>query len=225
MRCLVVANALDADSGFVGERLRHHGYTLHEGHREHPGDWPELAGHDLVLLLGSEWSAYDPVVADSVAAESHLIRSAVERGVPLLGICFGAQMVSQALGGRVTRAARPEVGWHMIETDVPGEVAPGPWLQWHYDVFETPPGFTCLGRSPSGPQVIRAERVLATQFHPEATETMLARWSAGSGVTELERLGLTRERFMDQTRTEVVASRGRCDRLVDWFVHDAAHIT
>ncbi|MGA0879302.1 MAG: type 1 glutamine amidotransferase [Ilumatobacteraceae bacterium] len=223
MRCLVVANALDADSGFVGERLRHHGYTLHEGHREHPADWPDLPGHDLVLLLGSEWSAYDPAVAESVAAESRLIRQAIERGVPILGICFGALMVSRSVGGQVTRATRPEVGWHMIDSDLPLVVAPGPWLQWHYDVFETPPGFDCLGRSASGPQVIRAERVLATQFHPEATETMLARWSAGAGVAELERMGSARERCMDETRAQVVASRGRCDRLVDWFVESVAH--
>lgn len=224
VRCLVIANAVDADSGFVGERLRHHGFTLHEGHRENPADWPDLSGHDLVLLLGSEWSVYDPAVSDSVAAETHLIRSAMERGVPILGICFGAQMVSHASGGRVTRAARPEVGWHMVASDIPDVVAPGPWLQWHYDVFETPPGFTCSGRSESGPQIIRAGRVLATQFHPEATETMLARWSSGTGATELERMGLTRERFMDETRTHVVTSRGRCDRLVDWFVESVARV-
>jgi len=223
MRCLVLANAVDADSGFVGERLRHHGYTLHEGHREHPRDWPELAGYDLVLSLGSEWSVYWPDVADSVAAESELIRAAVDRSVPVLGICFGSQMVAHALGGQVSRATRPELGWHMIETDIPHFVAPGPWLQWHYDVFETPVNMECLARSASGPQVIRGRRVLATQFHPEATETMLARWTSGTGMAELERMGLSRPGFMDQTRSEVVSSRQRSNQLVDWFVESIAN--
>lgn len=218
MRCLVIANAADADSGFVGERLRHHGFTLHEGHREHRQDWPDLAGHDLVLSLGSEWSVYWDDVATSVAAEAELIRSAVRAGVPVLGICFGSQMVAHALGGRVLRATRPEVGWHMIETDVGDAVPAGPWLQWHYDVFEVPAGLECLARSASGPQVIRGQRLLATQFHPEATETMLARWSAGSGVAELERLGISRDAFMEETRSEVHFSRRRSDQVVDWFV-------
>ncbi len=222
MRCLVVANAADADSGFVGERLRHHGYTLHEAHRERPQEWPDLDGYDLVLSLGSEWSVYWDEVAASVNAESQLIREAVSRRVPVLGICFGSQMVAHALGGRVMRAARPEVGWHMIETDLPDVVPPGPWLQWHYDVFETPPGFHCLARSMAGPQVIRSERVLAAQFHPEATETILARWSSGDGALELERMGLNRETFMAQTRSEVVTSRRRSDLLVDWFVESVA---
>jgi GMP synthase-like glutamine amidotransferase len=222
MRCLVVANADDADSGFVGERLRHHGYTLHEGHREHPQDWPELAGYDLVLSLGSEWSVYWPDVADSVVAESSLIRAAVDHGVPVFGICFGSQMVAHALGGKVLRATRPEIGWHLIDTDIPEFVAPGPWLQWHYDVFETPEGLECLARSASGPQIIRGRRVLGTQFHPEATETMLARWSSGAGMAELERMGLSRPEFMDQTRAEVVSSRRRSNQLVDWFVESIA---
>lgn len=218
VRCLVIANAADADSGFVGERLRHHGYTLHEGHREHPRDWPDLEGYDLVLSLGSEWSVYWDEVAGSVAAESGLIRSAVDRGVPILGICFGSQMVAHALGGRVMRATRPEVGWSMIESDIPDVVVPGPWLQWHYDVFEVPQGLECLARSASGPQVIRGRRLLATQFHPEATETMLARWSSGEGAAELERMGASRESFMDQTRLEVVLSWRRSHQMVDWFV-------
>jgi GMP synthase-like glutamine amidotransferase len=222
VRGLVIANALDADSGFVGERLRHHGYTLHEGHREHPGDWPDLADHDVVLLLGSEWSVYWPDVAESVAAESALIRAAVKRGVPLLGICFGSQIVAHALGAQVQRATRPEVGWHMIETDIPEVVGPGPWLQWHYDVFTTPQGLECLARSPSGPQIVRGRRLLATQFHPEATETMLSRWSSGSGAAELERMGLGRESFMEQSRSEVVNSRRRSNQLVDWFIESIA---
>ena len=66
MRALTIANANDADTGLVGERFRTHGYQFDEYHREHPDEWPELAGHQLVLLLGSEWSVYWPEVARSV---------------------------------------------------------------------------------------------------------------------------------------------------------------
>jgi len=223
VRCLVVANGSDADPGFVGHRLRHHGYALTEAHRERPHEWPKLDGFDLVLLLGSEWSVYWESVAASVEAESELVRSARDRGVPVLGICFGAQMVSHALGGSVVRASEPEVGWYDVASDLPDVVSPGPWLQWHYDSFTVPADFQCRATSPVGPQVIRHERILATQFHPEATETIVSRWSAGDGRLELERLGIDTATLMSETRRHVSASRSACDRLVDWFVNEVAH--
>jgi hypothetical protein len=58
VRALLVANTVDADPGFVGERFRHHGYAFDECLRETPSEWSDLAGHDLVVLLGSEWSVY-----------------------------------------------------------------------------------------------------------------------------------------------------------------------
>ena len=72
----------------------------------------------------------------------------------------------------------PEIGWYDIVSDVPEVIAAGPWLQWHSDVVTVPPGAEELARSAVGPQAWRIGRTLCTQFHPEATETMLARWSA-----------------------------------------------
>ena len=204
MRALVIANADDADPGIVGERFRHHGVGFTDCLREHPGDWPDVVGRDLVLLLGSEWSVYWEQVAASV---------------PVFGICFGAQITARALGGTVERARRPEVGWHHVETDRPDLIAPGPWLQWHFDVFSVPSGLTEIARSPSGPQAMVGPRLLATQFHPEATETMLGRWTAGD-PDDLVRLGLDPDHIMADTRREVVASRPRAEALVDWFVEN-----
>ncbi|MBU3716940.1 MAG: aminotransferase [Actinobacteria bacterium] len=221
VRAFVIANADDADPGFVGHHLRTKGYAFTECHRERPAEWPDLAGADLVLLLGSEWSVYWPRVAESVKAECALVKSAHEQGIPVLGICFGAQIVAHALGGSVERAARPEVGWHRIESDV-AEVAPGPWLQWHFDVCRVPPTFTELARSDSGPQVFTARRTLATQFHPEATESMLARWTGGS-PDELARLGLSPDGIMADTRRFVTQSRPAAERVVDWFCEAIAN--
>ena len=81
---------------------------------------------------------------------------------------------------------------------------------------------TELARSPVGPQAYRFDRVMATQFHPEATETMLAKWSAGAGDDELRRVESTREHLMERTRSAVEQSRPACDRLVDWFLGSVA---
>jgi GMP synthase-like glutamine amidotransferase len=219
VRALVIANADDADSGIVGERFRHHGVAFTDGLREHPGDWPDLAGRDLVLLLGSEWSVYWDRVAASVRAECALVNEAVRRGTPVFAICFGAQITAKALGGTVERARRPEVGWHRVESDRPDRIGSGPWLQWHFDTFTVPAGLSEIARSPSGPQAMVGPRLLATQFHPEATETMLSRWTSGD-PEDLIRLGLDPEQIMADTRREVVASRPRAEALVDWFVDE-----
>ncbi len=152
MRALVVANSNDADPGFVGERFRHHGYAFSEAHREYPAEWPELPGHDLILLLGSEWSVYWDDISGEVAAETALVQAAHQAGIPIFGICFGSQMVAHALGGRVHQATRPEVGWHQVESTFPQVIASGPWLQWHFDAFESPPS------SPNWPTVSRVHR-------------------------------------------------------------------
>ena len=223
MRALLIANAADADAGFVGARLRHHGFAFTECHRERPGEWPELAGHDLVLLLGSEWSVYWPHVANNVAAEAELIRAAQRAGVPQFGICFGNQAMAHALGGTVERARTPEIGWYDVVTDEPGIVAPGPWLQWHSDVVTLPPGAEEMARSDVGPQAWRLGRSFCTQFHPEATESMLARWTSDGG-DELASVGATSERLMEETRRNVEVSREQSDQLVDWFLERVAGI-
>jgi GMP synthase-like glutamine amidotransferase len=218
MRALLIANTADADPGFVGERFRHHGFSFDECARERPDEWPELDGRDLVLLLGSEWSVYWPEVATHVAAEAALIRAAQSRGVPQFGICFGNQTMAHALGGTVEKARTPEIGWYDVVSDVPEAIATGPWMQWHYDVVTVPPGATELARSVVGPQAWQLGRSFCTQFHPEATESMLVRWTSGPGAAELERIGSSAGALVDETRSNTAVSREHADRLVDWFV-------
>lgn len=221
MRALLIANAVDADPGFVGERFRHHGFAFTECHREQVGDWPDLDGHDLVLLLGSEWSVYWPEVAHPVAAESTVVREAHRRGVPQFGICYGSQLMAHALGGTVERAREPEIGWYDVVSDLPEHIAGGPWMQWHSDIVTVPAAAVELARSPVGPQAWRIGRSFATQFHPEATETMLARWTAG-GSAELERFGRAADALMAETRANVRVSREHAEHLVDWFLDEVA---
>ncbi len=219
MRGLVIGNGNDLDSGFVGHRLRVRGYAFTEAHREHPEWWPSLDGFDLVLTLGSEWNVYRPETAALVAAEAALVREVVGRDIPLLAICFGAQVLSHALGGTVTRTDRPEIGWY--ELDAP-DIARGPWMEWHDDVFTVPEGFDVLAETDVGPQLIRGGRILATQFHPEATETMVRRWLAEGGADQLRSRGGDPDVLLAETRANVEHSRPAAEALVDWFLDDVA---
>lgn len=223
MRALLIANASDADGGFVAERFRSHGFSFVECHRESVADWPTLEGHDLVLTLGSEWSVYWPHVADSVAAEADVIRGAHTAGVPIYGICYGNQIMAHALGGTVERAPEPEIGWYQVTSDAPDAIAEGPWMQWHYDVVTVPTDSVELARSVVGPQAWTMGRSFCTQFHPEATETMIRRWALSEGGSaELLKYGFKPDQLIEQTRSNVAESQPAAERLVDWFLDQVA---
>jgi GMP synthase-like glutamine amidotransferase len=223
MRALLIANAADADGGFVAERFRQRGFSFTECHRENLDDWPALEGHELVVTLGSEWSVYWPHVAESVAAEAQLIRTAHDGGTPIYGICYGNQIMAHALGGTVERAREPEIGWHEIVTDVPEVIAEGPWMQWHSDVVTLPADALELARSTAGPQAWRMARSFCTQFHPEATETMIRRWATSDGgSTELLKHGIKPDELVEETRRHVADSQPAAEHLVDWFLDRVA---
>jgi GMP synthase-like glutamine amidotransferase len=156
------------------------------------------------------------------------MQDALTRGIPILGVCFGGQQLSRALGGVVTKAQSTEIGWFSVE-NVPEtvQIAPkvlfqGPWMQWHYDSFSVPSGATALAQSPAGPQAFICGRAMGLQFHPEATETIVRMWSSGDGVEELVGQGIDVADLMSATRNLQTESEERCDALVDWFLATVA---
>lgn len=224
MLALAVGNGNDFDPGFVGHRFREQGYAFVDCHRERPAEWRSLDGIDLVLLLGSEWNVYRSETARLVAAEAALVRDVIARGVPLFAICFGAQVLAHALGGEVTRLQEPEIGWTSIEPGpgCPDEALTGPWVEWHYDTFTVPAGFTELAHTVAGPQLISGPRAIGTQFHPECTETMLARWLRMGGSEQLRAHGGDPAELLAETREQVESSAARAQALVDWYLATVA---
>lgn len=224
MRAALIANMNEADPGFVGRSLRRRGYAFTDFLREQHAQWPSLDGFDLVVALGSGWSTYWDHVAEPVHAEQSLMQEAMARNIPILGVCFGGQQLSRALGGAVTKAQSTEIGWFSVE-NMPemAHIAPkvlfdGPWMQWHYDSFSVPSGATALAQSPAGPQAFVCGRALGLQFHPEATESIVNMWSSGDGVDELSGQGIDAEDLLSATRIHQSESEDRCDALVDWFL-------
>jgi GMP synthase-like glutamine amidotransferase len=218
VRGLLIANDADGDPGLVGEHLARRGCTLERWAREAAGGWPALDAPDhpdLVVLLGSDWSVYWPHVAEEVAAEQELVRTVHERGIPMLAICFGAQVTASALGGTVERAPRPEIGWHPVDSRAVDVIDPGPWMQWHSDRFTVPPGATLLATSEVGPQAFQIRRTLATQFHPEVTTAIVQRWSSGAGADELAGHGIDPAALVRETATRVERVRPATEQLVD----------
>lgn len=228
MRAALIANVDDVDPGFVGRALRRRGVSFVEYLREQWEEWPSLEGIDLVVAMGSSWSVYWEQVAGPITAEQHLMKAAHDVNIPVLGICFGAQQLATVLGGVVTNAQSPEIGWFSVhnvpETAhlAPPSLTAGRWMQWHSDKFSVPSGATVLADSPVGPQAIVCGTSLGLQFHPEVTESIVRRWSSGEGINELAAHGISREHLLAETSATVDDAERRCDELVAWFLRDVA---
>jgi len=223
MRALHVHHDANSRPGLVAEVLADRGIdaVAHQvcatsGPQGSPR-FPDPAGFDLVVLYGSSWSVDDDRVAHWVRPELDFVRTADAVGVPVLGLCFGGQLLSSALGGTVGRTAHSEIGWMTVDpVPAPGPgpvIEPGPWLQWHFDAFTVPPGATELARSAAGPQAFRLRRNLGLQFHPEADRAVLEAWIVDDQA-DLEAAGLPAEVILadaDRFRPE---ARARADRIV-----------
>lgn len=216
---LVVANGSDPDPGYVGERLAERGYLLRSALREDgvPATLAAAGTPALLLLLGSAWSVHDPEQPAAVAAESALVRDAVAAGVPVLGLCYGAQLVAHALGGSVARAPHAEVGLVTVDTDDAGLVAPGPWAAFHHDALTAPPGATVLARNACGVQAFSLPGVLGVQFHPEVRPAVLVGWAEAYPDVVAE-AGTDVATVTAQVRDRDDPSRAAAYTLVDAFL-------
>jgi GMP synthase-like glutamine amidotransferase len=141
-----------------------------------------------VASLGSPYGPND-THETAVVEELKLIEAAVGSELPVLGLCFGGEALSAVLGGRVERAPVPELGWREIQTDDPVAVPAGPWLEWHYERFTTPPGAVELARTADAVQAFRFGPHLGVQFHPEATVDIISHW-ASMDTGRLAELGI-----------------------------------
>jgi GMP synthase-like glutamine amidotransferase len=187
------------------------------------GDLRDPGGYDLVVSLGSECSAWDDPLP-WVGREFDLLRAAVAGDVPVLGICFGSQLLARALGGEAMRAPHAEIGWLGIRTDAPALVEEGPWLQWHYDTFTLPSGATLLAESPAGPQAYIAGRNLGVQFHPEVTPEIVQTWVSADG-DKLRAAGVDPDRVLAEARERAGEYRMRAWRLMDAFMDQVARLS
>ena len=166
-----------APPGLLVDWLRERGipFEVHPSWLE--GVAPDLTNYSFVASLGSAYGPNDTHVP-AVVRELELIGAAVEKEVPVLGLCFGGEVLSAVLGGRVEPGQVPEFGWREIETEDPVAVRAGPWLEWHHERFSTRPGAIELARTADAVQAFRFGPHLGLQFHPESTVEIVSHWAS-----------------------------------------------
>ena len=231
MRALLVHHDANSLPGLVGVALEECGVTTvpHQVCADAgpvgSADFPDPATVDLLVLFGSRWSVYEDRVAHWVEPEERFVRAADAAGVPVLGLCFGGQLLAAALGGTVAPTPQPEIGWCEVSPLAVDDEGPrierGPWLQWHFDAFTVPDGAVELARSPAGPQAFRLRRHLGLQFHPEADRAVLEAWMQDD-LDQLEAAGLDAAAMLADTDRYAAGALGRARRLVAAFLAAAA---
>ena len=229
MKALFIQHDHVSPTGPVAERLRYHGYETIEKQVvpvekfKTPNDvtfeFPNLDDYDLIVPMGAPWGAWDDAcIGNWLQPELDWVRQAVSSGKPVLGICFGGQLVARAMGGSVAKGPQCEIGWKTIWSDRPEIVGNGPWFQFHYDRWVVPPGAVEIARNPIASQAFIINRTLALQFHPEIDAPALEGWLEWGGYKNVEEDGQDAEIMMAQTRAENDAAVARTYALIDGFI-------
>ncbi|MBI4358723.1 MAG: gamma-glutamyl-gamma-aminobutyrate hydrolase family protein [Candidatus Omnitrophica bacterium] len=156
-------------------------------------------GYDFVISMGGPMNVDETERYPFLLCERKLILKAVQTGIPVLGICLGAQMIARALGAPVYRGSQKEIGWYPIELSREAEQDPvfgtledrrPVVFQWHGDTFDLPQGAVRLASSDLYPnQAFRFGHSYGLQFHIEMTREMILDWCS-KGEDELRSRGL-----------------------------------
>jgi GMP synthase (glutamine-hydrolysing) len=151
-----------------------------------PDAIPDVDAYDGLVILGGPMGVNDSDGYPHLNNEVQAIQKAIEKNIPILGICLGAQLIAKALGGEVRKNIIKEIGWFDIVTTEEGQNDPllkkfshqEKICQWHQDTFDLPTGSVHLASSKDCEnQAFRfGDKVYGFQFHLEVDQQMIERW-------------------------------------------------
>lgn len=199
-----------------------------------PDSRPSLEKYEALIILGGPMNSDQIDAFPNLVAEVDIIREAVERGMSVLGICLGAQLLAKALGGAVTRNVRREIGWYDVRVTDAGTNDPvlsafasvQEVFQWHEDGIQLPDGAVHLAESDASlVQAFRyGDHAYGFQFHIEVNASLIERWLtvAENQATLLDEVGRIdpdeiRHRVANSIGPLEVLSRETFSRWIDKF--------
>lgn len=191
MRLHVLQHVSHEGPGSIEDWARDRGHAITVTRLWRRDPLPAAGSFDWLVVMGGPMSVHDVRAHPWLSAEKAFLRAAAGAGGRILGICLGAQLLAEVLGGRVHAARDREIGWFPVTlapeaAGVPALAGlPTRWevFHWHGETFDLPPNAVRLAGSEACPNQAFAHggNVLAFQFHPEATYATVRSLVALSG--------------------------------------------
>ncbi|MHB1468503.1 MAG: type 1 glutamine amidotransferase [Solirubrobacteraceae bacterium] len=213
MRLLAIQHEPACPPALLGEWARERGHELVLLEAPAVTRWPQPQELDAIVSLGSDCSAHASP-APWIEREARFLADADAASVPVLGICFGAQLLARALGGEALRAPAPSASWEEIDTIDPELLPSGPWFRWHEDTFTVPPGAVELARAGDLSLGFVSGTSVALQVHPEVDEQLADEWTR-AGRRQMTEQGIDLASLREQVRRAGPGARERAFDLFD----------
>lgn len=213
--------------GNINQWVRSRGHKLTRSMPCADISYPGMDDFDLLVIMGGLMSVYEEDRYPWLKTEKEFVKRCLEEEKTVFGICFGAQMLAEILGSRVTRNKHKEIGWHNVKmaagngngaflSGLPPEFTA---FQWHGDTFDLPEGATRLFESEACREqgFVYGDNVLAIQFHPETNEGCVQDLIENCRADLVDGMYIQNEKDMLGRADFVEESAFLMNSILDWF--------
>ncbi len=199
---LIIKNITTEGPGTIEDCLKEKGLPYRIVEFSKDGEVAGTGEYTHLVVMGGPMAVYEMDEYPYLRKETELIRSFIESGRAVFGVCLGAQMIAHALGARVYPGGTKETGWYKVDITPEGMEDPAfsslsvdnapvaDVFQWHGDTFDLPRDAVRIASSDAYPnQAFRYGRnVYALQFHIEVTPAVIREWFEGEEGVDLDRM-------------------------------------
>ena len=236
-KILVFQHVATEPLGHLDPLLRQSGVRIrYVNFGREPHAEPDVRRYDGLVVLGGPMNVDQAHELPHLRTEMAAIREVVQAGKPMLGICLGAQLLAEAMGGKVTPNHVPEIGWYRLHTLAGAhqdrlfrhfEHKAHYVFQWHAYTFAPPPGAVPLAwtRNCRNQAYRLGDAAWGLQFHLEADAALIRRWTGSeTGRAEIEANWGPRRiaQIRAATAQHIPAAQPLSDRVFREFVDLAA---
>ncbi|MBT11944.1 MAG: GMP synthase [Oceanospirillaceae bacterium] len=202
MKAIILQHTDYEDAGYVETWLAQRNADVQHVYLFQPEhEFPAPESFDLLVICGGPMGAYEEDKYPWLINEKAFIRSAIEADKKVLGLCLGGQLIASCLGAEIRKSPQPEIGWFELtaenqDADVFHIPPSFPIMEWHFDMFDLPPGATLLASSAACKNQMYqiGKNIMGTQCHPEMTardilfliDTYLADFGKAEGIQDYD---------------------------------------
>jgi len=216
MKIAIFQHTASEPAGYSETVFAEQGVPYEYIHLDETGEIPAIEATHF-LFMGGPMSVNDEQELPYLKEEKALIRDAVQKGRPVLGICLGAQLIASAFGARVY-PYKQETGWCRLlrEPAVEGVFLAFPAqfhvFQLHGETFDLPAGarLLCTGDAVKN-QAFTYKTALGLQFHLELTDTIIREWTHDMDAA-------TKKKILIETPRYITESNRLCRQIAETFI-------